>query len=36
MMRLQLHEMIFLVEKIEQRVKKMDYNPLQSGWMKFN
>lgn len=36
MMRLQLHETIFLVEKTEQRVKRMDYTPLQSGWMKLN
>lgn len=35
-MRLQLHEMVFLVEKTEQRVKRMDYIPLQSGRMKLN
>lgn len=35
-MRLQLQEMVFLVEKTEQRVKRMDYIPLQSGWMKLN
>lgn len=28
--------MVFLVEKTEQRVKRMDYIPLPSGWMKLN